>query len=187
MSSSLPLSDAADLVSLSDRDYLDVPSPAVDLLRLQLVPEMTALLPTQHIGGVFTLKMGQITPVSHMPAWVIGAYNWRGVILWMIDLGHLCGLPPWYQQGGHLPVHPAVVLQVPDREGLGRAKSQLLGLVVHQVEDVESFDLERVEWLNPVAMPASIQSFLQGYWGESPDDKIPILDGAAILAAMPRS
>ncbi len=183
MSSSLPLSDTP-LPGIFPNQA--PPSHVADFLRLQLVSGQPALLPTQHTGGVFTLEMGQITPIPHMPAWVIGAYNWRGVILWMVDIGHLCGLTPWYQQVRNLSVHTVVVLQIPDR-GLGRTKYRTLGLVVHQVEDIESCDLERVEWLDPDPASTQAQPLLQGYWQHSPDEKIPILDGEAILAAMPTS
>jgi positive phototaxis protein PixI len=181
----LPLTDTPFPVPIPEPSHPDVPSPVlVDFLRLQLVPEMPALLPTQHTGGVFTLQMGQITPIPHMPAWVVGAYNWRGVILWMVDSGHLCGLSPWYQQVRSVSVHTVVVLQIPDREpGPGRIKYHTLGLLVHEVEGIESCDLESVE-----ATPSTEdQPFLQGYWQQSPGDKIPILDGEAILATMPKA
>ena len=81
-------------------------------LRLHLVPDMTVLLPVRSLTEVLTIPVSQIVPIPHMPAWVMGIYNWRGDILWMVDLGHLCGLTPWYQKATSITIHPSVVLQV---------------------------------------------------------------------------
>src|ERR671932_1970684 len=81
-------------------------------LRFHLMPHTTALLPMEQLTEVLTIPNGQIVPIFHMPAWVMGVYNWRGEILWMVDLGHLLGLSPWYQQTSSASAHTAAVLHV---------------------------------------------------------------------------
>ncbi|GBF83604.1 chemotaxis signal transduction protein [Aphanothece sacrum FPU3] len=61
-------------------------------LRFDLVPDTTLMLPVAQLTEVLTVPLGQIVPIPHMPPWVMGIYNWRGEILWMVDLGHLLGL-----------------------------------------------------------------------------------------------
>ena len=55
-------------------------------LRISLASNTLALLPVQYLSEVLTMPNGQIMPIPHMTPWVMGAYNWRGEILWMVDL-----------------------------------------------------------------------------------------------------
>ncbi|MBD3886039.1 chemotaxis protein CheW [Phormidium tenue FACHB-886] len=164
-------------------------------LRLQLASEITVLFPVQQLTEVLTLAVGQIVPLPHMPAWVMGVYNWRGEILWMVDLGHLCGLTPWYQQIASASSLSAVVLDV---ASLKSASSQALGLVVSHVEDIEWLDPNLIQFSstagissaassNPEVM-AKLAPFLWGHWQQSEEneDAIAVLDGKAIVAAVKR-
>ncbi|MBE9127853.1 purine-binding chemotaxis protein CheW [Coleofasciculus sp. LEGE 07081] len=152
-------------------------------LRFYLEPDTTALLPIQELIEVLTVPVGQIVPIAYLPAWVMGVYNWRGEILWMVDLGHLLGLTPWYQQEISASTHRAVVLQVCDSDNIN---NQMLGLVVNRVEDIE--------WCNPdvIKSPASstltpeLEPFLRGYTLKSNGEMLLLLDGEAILSSMPK-
>lgn len=153
-------------------------------LRLQLVLNTAILLPVQQLAEVLTVDMSQIMPIPHMPAWVMGIYNWRGEVLWMVDLGHLCGLPPWYQQkAGSL--HAAVVLNV-SAAGSTAMGNQPLGLVVDRIEDVEWCAPEQIQPISSASVVSELSQFLRGYWWKSNDDALAVLDGNAILAAMPQ-
>lgn len=63
-------------------------------LRFHLLPDTTVLLPIQQLTEVLTIPRSQIVPIFQMPTWVMGAYNWRGEVLWIVDLGYLVGLTP---------------------------------------------------------------------------------------------
>ncbi|WAL59270.1 chemotaxis protein CheW [Thermocoleostomius sinensis] len=162
-------------------------------LRLQLVPSTPVLLPLHQLVEVLSIPSAQIVPVPHMPAWVMGAYNWRGDILWMVDLGHLCGLTPWYAQATHRSTQSAVLLRVQDRRyakhpvATVKNKSYLLGLVVDRIGEVEWCDPAVLQQLPPFTVSSQMAQFLQGYWWKSNDDMLAVLDGEAIVAAMPRS
>ncbi len=89
-----------DYLSVS-KTLLSVPNPTEDdlnekeqFLRFHLVPDTTLMLSITQLTEVLTIPVGQIIPIPHMPAWVMGVYNWRGEILWMVDLGQLVGLTP---------------------------------------------------------------------------------------------
>lgn len=195
MSDALSIPDSQ-LLSL--QELASAPSSASEqFLRLHL-PEMTVLLPVQHLTEVLTIPIGQIVPIPHMPAWVMGVYNWRGEVLWMVDLGHLCGLIPWYQQPTSISTHSAVVLQVREpqiheqqireqRATSTSVKSQTLGLVVSQIEDMEWCDPDVIQSLPLATLTPEIAPFLRGYWWKSNDDMLAVLDGQAILEAMPKS
>lgn len=156
-------------------------------LRLHLVPEMIALLPLQQMTEVLTIPLGQIVPVPHLPAWVMGVYNWRGEILWMIDLAHLCGLTPWYEQSGGISAHKAVVLNVRDPQApFTQGKGHMIGLVVNQVEDIEWCDPTSIQSLPVSTVTPDLGRFLRGYWWKSDDAMLAVLDGEAIIRAMPK-
>lgn len=169
-------------------------SVSEQFLRLQLASETTVLFPVQQLTEVLTLAIGQIVPLPHMPAWVMGVYNWRGEILWMVDLAHLCGLAPWYRQIASASSLTAVVLDV---ASLNSSSNQALGLVVSHVEDIEWLDPNLIQpsstadIFSAVSSPevmAKLAPFLWGYWQQpnSDEDAIAVLDGKAIVAAVKR-
>jgi len=113
-------------------------STSEQFLRLHLFPNATVLLPIQQLAEVLTIPTRRVVPIPHMPAWVMGVYNWRGEILWTVDLGHLCGFTPWYQQAANLSTFPSVVLHARNAKASSTvARNQMLGLVVSRVEDIE--------------------------------------------------
>ena len=95
---------------------------ALQYLRFYLEPDTKIILPVRQITEVLKIPVGQIVPIPHMPPWVMGVYNWRGNILWMLDLGHLFGLDSWYQSGINTSNYTAIVLS-PDRD-IKRTKVQ---------------------------------------------------------------
>lgn len=173
-----PTTPAPDLVSAS-------PSASEQFLRLYLFPNATVLLPIQQLSEVLTLPIERVAPIPHMPDWVMGVYNWRGEILWTVDLGHLCGFMPWYQQATNVSVFPAVILQVRNHKA-GSARNQMLGLVVNRVEDIEWCDPEMIQPLPRTTVSPQLAPFLRGYWWKPGGDMLAVLDGEAIIRAMPQ-
>jgi positive phototaxis protein PixI len=156
-------------------------------LRFHLMPDTTALLPIQQIGEVLTIPSGQIVPIFHMPPWVMGVYNWRGEILWMVDLGHLAGLSPWHQQSTSTSAYTAVVLQARSNQATStNVKSQMLGLVVNRVEDIEWCPPDLIQSPPSSTVTPELVPFLRGYWLKSNSEMLAVLDGKAIIAAMPK-
>ncbi|MBW4693216.1 MAG: chemotaxis protein CheW [Lyngbya sp. HA4199-MV5] len=150
-------------------------------LRLHLVPDTKVLLPIQAVGEVLTIPVGQIVPIPDMPACVMGVYNWRGEVLWMIDLGHLCGLTPYYQQKMRI-THTAVVLREHDKAATQESPS--LGLVVDQVEDVEWCDPAVIQPLPPATLTSALALLLRGYWWKTDAAVFAVLEAEAIIASV---
>lgn len=160
---------------------------AEQFLRFYLVPEMTVLLPISQLTEVLSIPIGQIVPIPHMPPWVMGVYNWRGEILWMVDLGQLVGLTPWYQQAQGASVYEAVVLHGrSDDSRSTKDEGQMLGLVVSHVEDIEWCNPDLIKSLPSSGVPPEMNPFLRGYWLKSDGEMLVVLDGEAIAAAMPK-
>lgn len=150
-------------------------------LRLHLVPDTKVLLSIQQVSEVLTIPVGQIVPIPDLPACVMGVYNWRGEVLWMIDLGHLCGLTPHYQQTMRI-AHTAVVLRGHDRASTQESVS--LGLVVNQVEDVEWCDPTVIQPLSPATLTSALAPLLRGYWWKTDAAMFAVLDAEAIIATV---
>jgi positive phototaxis protein PixI len=150
---------------------VSLPDSGVQFLRLRLEPNQLALLPIQQLTEVLSISESQIMPIPHMPAWVMGVYNWRGEILWMIDLGQLCGLTAWHQRPLNRSTHTAIVLTSPDH----------LGLVVNQVEDIEWCDAATIQPTPVSAVTPELEQFAKAYWWNSIHSSIAILDGQALL------
>lgn len=153
-------------------------------LRFYLHPNTKVMLPVGQITEVLKLQLAQIVPIPQMPSWVMGVYNWRGEILWMVDLAHLLGLEPWYQN--QMRRHTAIILS-PDRESGDRSNNICLGLIVSRIEDLETCDITQIQSALNLQVNTQLGSFLQGYWLKPEGEMILALDGKAIAAAMPRN
>lgn len=157
-------------------------------LRFYLEPNTTGLLPIQQLTEVLSIPIGQIVPIFNMPPWIMGVYNWRGEILWMVDLNHLVGLTPWYQQISSSSVHSAVVLYLHENKPKsGNIKGKMLGLVVNRIEDIEWCNPDLIQSPLSATLTPELVPFLRGYWLKSNREMLAVLDGAAILAAMPKA
>lgn len=160
-------------------------------LRFHLVPDTTALLPVHQMTEVITMAISEIVPIPHMPAWVMGIYNWRGEILWMVDLGHLVGLVPLYQQTNSRSTYTAIVVhaaqQVPDRQRVGSQNTggKMLGLGVNRVEDMEWCNPDLIQSPPQSAVTPELVPFLRGYWLKSNGEILVVLDGNSVIARMP--
>jgi len=156
-------------------------------LRFYLEPDTTTLLPLEQLTEVLTIPIGEIVPIPHMNPWVMGVYNWRGDILWIVDLGHLVGLTPWYQQTSNVSVHKAIVLKaIGNKANSTNLKTQMLGLVVNRVEDIELCNPDLIQSPPSSTVTPELVPFLRGYWLKPDDEMLVVLDGQAIIAAMPK-
>lgn len=157
-------------------------------LRFNLHPHTKVMLPIKQITEVLKIQFGQIVPIPQMPSWVMGVYNWRGNILWMIDLGHLIGFSVWQQQQIN-PSHQTAIVLCPNKNNYkSRVEHSIhLGLVVAQVEDIELCDVANIQPpVNSMITP-ELEPFLRGYWLQPADEMVLVLDGQAIISAMPTS
>lgn len=175
--------------SLSSAGSTSISATASEqFLRFYLFPNTTVLLPIEQLTEVLTISRDQIVPIFHLPPWVMGVYNWRGEILWMVDLGHLVGLTPWHQQPISASSYTAIVLQARSNSATPTGpKSQMLGLIVNRVEDIEWCDSDLLQSPPASAVTPELAPFLQGYWLKPNGDMLLLIDGQAILAGMPKA
>ncbi|NWF61041.1 MAG: chemotaxis protein CheW [Fischerella sp.] len=147
-------------------DQLPPERPLSRLIRFPLGSQDSALLPLEQIAEILRIDVAEILPVPQMPSCVLGIGNWRGEMLWLVDLNHLVGYPPLTLAAGVSPI--AMVVQV---------NGQSVGLVVEKVNDIESHDLEKLHPPSFGLFPGSLLPFVLGYL---PGDRGNVLDVAAI-------
>lgn len=136
-------------------------------LRFSLPDDVTALLPVRQVVEV--LNLNQLLPIPAMPAWVLGVFNWRGEIIWAIDLAQGLGLTPLAVRTPYLAI-------------LAHHQGQRLGLVVDQVEDMAWCGSEAIKPLIPGLFPAALTQAARGHW-LPPDQQqaLVLLDGEKLL------
>lgn len=143
-----------DLLTLDD-------SPPTDtcqrLLRFPLGFQDSVLLPLEQIAEIFRVNVADILPVPEMPDCVLGICNWRGEMLWLVDLNDLVGCPPLSSLEPVLISPMTMVVQV---------KDQSVGLVVQQVNDIELHELAQLQPAAPGLFSPGLMPFVLGYLPE---------------------
>ena len=153
-------------------------------LRFHLEPETKIMLPIEQVTEVLKIDIGNIVPIPQMPSWVMGVYNWRGEILWIVDLGHLIGLDSWHQQEIRTTDHTAVVLSRRSKSDNKKKSQTSLGLIMTRVEDIEWCNANLIQSPPASAITSALAPFLRGYWVKPDGQIVLVLDGDAIITAM---
>jgi positive phototaxis protein PixI len=123
------------------------------LLRFPLGFQDSAMLPLEQITEILRVDVAEILPLPEMPSCVLGICNWRGEMLWVVDLDNLVGYPSLFRQerGSHLVI--VMVVQV---------NNESVGLGVQQVNDIELHDLEKLLPVVPGLFSPSLEPLVLG-------------------------
>ena len=139
-------------------------------LRFHLGEEDSALLSVNTVKEVLSISEEKMLPVPDMATSVLGIHNWRGEMLWVIDLNDLLGFSPLWEIEDITANMNIVVLQVDHQE---------IGIAVRQVETIEQHDWQKLQ--PPEGLfPPQILSYAKGYLTEA--NSI-ILDASALVKA----
>ena len=153
--------------TLLNSDHMLIEESRQKFLRFSLGPQDSGLLPLEQISEVISVDIADILPVPEMPSCVLGIYNWRGKMLWLVDLEHLVDYPPVSRQG-RLGSLMAMVIQI---------DGQSMGLAVQHVNDIELHDAEQLQPTAAGLFPPRLLPFVKGYL---PSANSTVLDTEAI-------
>ncbi|NJM73973.1 MAG: chemotaxis protein CheW [Scytonema sp. RU_4_4] len=131
---------------------LDPLPPETNLSKLLCFPlglQDSALLPLKQIAEIIRVNLVEILPVPEMPSCILGICNWRGEMLWLLDLNHLVGYPVLTTGVTRI----AIVVMV---------NEQAVGLVVPQVDDIELHDLQQLQKASAGLFPPKLLPFVLG-------------------------
>lgn len=141
-------------------------------ITFQLGLDRTALLPLESVTELFQLSVSDILPVPEVDSCVLGIYNWREEMLWLVDLNALLGFPPLGEKESLLRSPMTIVIQ---------AKERSLGLVVPQVKDIEVFDMRQLKPPDGGVFTPQLLPFLQGYFVSENNQILPMLNPQAMI------
>ncbi|AFZ00035.1 chemotaxis protein CheW [Calothrix sp. PCC 6303] len=142
-------------------------------LTFSLGSEDNAVIPLANIAEVLQVSLSEICVVPQMESCVMGIYNWRGEMLWLIDLEKMLGYSSFsYNQT--LSKMMAIVIQF---------EGKSLGLLVRELTDIESLDSAQMKPINEELFSPEINQFLSGYFINSGEDIILNINADAIVKA----
>ncbi len=124
------------------------------LLRFYVSSQDTASLPLNDIEEVVKLPIKEILPVPDLPDRVLGIYNWRSEMLWLVDLGQQLGFPSPITHPHVLETIWAIVIRV---------EGKLLGLGVPRLMGLETHPNRQLQLPTEELFGQPLRSFLKGY------------------------
>ncbi|WP_247215309.1 chemotaxis protein CheW [Synechococcus sp. C9] len=142
-------------------------------LSFSLSPTNQALLPAHECLEVLPLPLSQVVGIPDMPPAVMGVANWRGEVLWLLDLAYWLGfgsLPELYPQ----QMNYNVMIITQDK--------QRLGLVVAQVGQMFWCPLAELQSPPGTEMTPVLAQCLRGYWVQ--EQIFLVLDGQGIVQSL---
>jgi positive phototaxis protein PixI len=137
------------------------------------LPTHLAILPTRNLTEVLTLSAQQIVPIPDLlDRSIMGVCNWRGEVLWLVDLNaKLNGEPLPVLQGTH---YSAIIMH---------HNGQTLGLVVSQVTQMVWCEVAEIQPLPQTKQMPHSSPFIQGYWISSQAEPFLVLNAPEILTS----
>ncbi|MBP0000006.1 MAG: purine-binding chemotaxis protein CheW [Cyanobacteria bacterium SID2] len=162
---------------------LDSPSPLTPpaepvsrkFLQFRLGDRDRALLDVENVAEIVTVRVPEILPVPQMRSCILGVYNWRGEMLWVVDLGELVGYAPLFRPGQPQVTATAIAIEWDDRA---------IGFVVPQVLDLETYNLAHQQNPDPQLFPPSVIPYLKGFFIDPTGDIVVVLDMEEIFRVL---
>ncbi len=146
-------------------------------LQFRLQPDLTAAIDLDRVTELVNIPLDRIVPMPHLPPAVMGVYNWRGEILWIVDLGQLVGLNNGRSPRHYRSLQPTIIIS---NTTAGTTTS--IGLVVAEIAEIEWCETAQIQALTPDCLQQTLSSWLVGYWKSTMTGaELPIFDGQAIF------
>ncbi len=142
-------------------------------LTFSLSADQQALLPTSQLLEIVKVNLSQITPIAGIAPYVMGVYNWRGEVIWVIDLASMLGYKPLYaQEKGKFQDKCHVIFL--------RIQDTVIGLAVSQVGQMIKCDISKIQTTGLAFTNPVMQGACRGYWLSGNSNTFLVLDGEAI-------
>jgi positive phototaxis protein PixI len=130
--------------------------------------EYQLLFPLAKLQEIFNLNLNQVTAVPGLDSYVMGIYNWRGSLAWLIDLQELL-------TGSQTNFNANCLCM------LTPLKGQYLGIVIDRVGGISSFGGNEMQpVVTPMIEPIG-SNFIQGYFLDEHNQPLFVLDSQGII------
>lgn len=171
------------------------PRTQQQFLRFLIQPGLMALIEIDRTIELVNIPISRVVPMPHLPPAVRGVYNWRGDILWIVDLAVLLA-------GGrevsrkYRSLQPIVILsstpvvEQPDRNAprtpsapatIDRQADTAIGVIVEEIVEIEWCDLDLISSNLPTNLDPELAKWMRGIWESPTGENFLVLDAAAIL------
>ncbi|MBO3464175.1 chemotaxis protein CheW [Aetokthonos hydrillicola Thurmond2011] len=144
-------------------------------LSFQLGEKDTAVIPLDDTTEVLPVSLGEICRLPQMPPWVLGIYNWRSEMLWLVELEERLGYKPTFIRSNFEPINMAIVVQI---------QGKYLGLIVRKLLDVELLDASEMNPPESSLFNPQIYRLIKGYFINDSEGMMIRLDVASIFNAL---
>ncbi|MBO3461450.1 chemotaxis protein CheW [Aetokthonos hydrillicola Thurmond2011] len=141
-------------------------------LSFQLGEKDTAVIPLEQITEVLPISLGEICRVPQMHSCVLGIYNWRSEMLWLVDLDEMFGYQPTFVARSSGATTMAVVVEKQDK---------YLGLIVHKLLDIELLDTTHINPPDHALFNSQVSRIIQGYFINDSQEMVLALDTSEIF------
>jgi positive phototaxis protein PixI len=145
-----------------------------------VLPSNIAIVATQNLTEVLTLNAQQIVPIPDLDRSVMGVCNWRGEVLWLVDLNVILnGEPLPIRQGGHYGGHYHIIILHHD--------SRTIGVVVSEVTQMVWCGATDIQPLPRTKQMGQASPFLKGYWVSPQSETFLVLNAPEIFMTFQHS
>ncbi len=148
-------------------------------LTFSLASDQQALLATQQLLKIVKVNLSQITAIAGLAPSIMGIYNWRGDVIWIVDLASLLGYQPLYAQE-----YEREKFQDKCHIIFLRSQDNVIGFAVPQVGQMIRFDVSAIQTSAIAFTNPAMMQVCRGYWLSSSDETFLVLDGDAIVQAI---
>jgi positive phototaxis protein PixI len=153
-------------------------------LRFQLQPfdftqgtsNLMALMEIDLVTELVNIQIDRVVPMPHLQPAVMGVYNWRGEILWIVDLAMSMGMNGSLLRTRSL--QPTIVLT--SRVTTEHPARKTVGLVVNEIAEIEWFDRDLIQSSVPAHIHPKFLSWASGLVVSATGENLLILDGQKI-------
>ncbi|NEQ98848.1 MAG: CheW domain-containing protein [Cyanothece sp. SIO2G6] len=125
------------LRSLLPQVFAPQPKEGELFVKLQVVPQVIVSIPLVSIAEVSLVMASEITPIPNMPDSVLGLFNTKGYVFWLIDLAYFLGFSSTLSRVKSYEM--VMVRAIPkqhsdDATPTTNSSEQLIGLAVHHIQ-----------------------------------------------------
>ncbi len=145
-------------------------------LTFSLAPDQQAILLTQHLLEIVSVNLSKITAIAGLDSYVMGIYNWRGDVIWVVDLASMLGYTPLYAQennSGKFQDRCHIIFL--------RSQDMIIGFAVHHVGQMVKVETTKIQPAAIAFRNAALSEVCSGYWLNSLNETLLVLDGVAII------
>jgi positive phototaxis protein PixI len=146
-------------------------------LQFQLQANLLAAIEIDLVTELVNIPSDRIVPMPHLPPAVMGVYNWRGEILWIVDLGRLLGAKNSASRDRSLQPTMILTSGAIDQD----RQSTTVGLVVDEIAEIEWLDLDLIQSPVPKNIHPEFVNWSSGVWISTTNKNCLKLDGHKIF------